>query len=111
MRSRKRRPAAWLASDGEKKIGSHIRSCGSYSRPEERRDVGRELVHAVAAAWARAHEHQSADELRSVDRDLLGDVSPHREAEEIDLLEAERVDERSRVPRHPGDGLRRHRRC
>ena len=75
-------------------------------RLEERHDVGRELVHAVAAAWARAHEHQSADKLGSVDDDLLGDVSPHREAEEVDVLEVERVDERGSVARHSGDGLR-----
>src|ERR1700759_2156364 len=50
-------------------------------RPEQWGDVGVELAHALAAARARAHEHQPSHELGSIDRDLLRDKSAHREAE------------------------------
>ncbi len=56
--------------------------------PEQGCDVRGELVHAFAAARTGAHENQSPHELGSIDGDLLGDKSAHREAEEIDLLEA-----------------------
>src|SRR5580704_17559656 len=56
---------------------------------EQWHDVGRELVHAVAAPRPCTHEHQSAYEFGTVEGDLLGNESAHREAEEVDLLEAE----------------------
>src|ERR1700676_987868 len=74
-------------------------------RREQWHDVGRELVHAVAAPRPCTHEHQSAYELGTVERDLLGDESSHPEAQEITLLEAERVDERGAVAAHPGHRL------
>ena len=74
--------------------------------PEERRDIRSELAHAFAAARAGAHENQSPHELGSIDGDLLSDVSAHRVAKEIDLLEAQCVDERGGVPRHSRDGPR-----
>ena len=75
--------------------------------PEQRGDVRGELAHVFAAARAGAHEDQSPHELGAVDGDLLGDISAHREAEEIDVFEAESVDERGGVARHSGDGVGR----
>ena len=76
-------------------------------RGEQWRGVRGELTHALAAARTCADEDQSPDELGSIDGDLLGDISAHREAEQIDVLEAESVDQRGGVPGHLGDGLRR----
>src|SRR6202790_2028974 len=73
-------------------------------RREQWHYVGRELVHAVAAPRTCTHEHQSAYELGTVERDLLGDESSHREAEEINLLEVESVDERGGVASPPSHG-------
>src|ERR1700759_4571372 len=56
---------------------------------EQRGDVRVELAHALAAARARAHEDQPSHELGSIDGDLLRDKPPHREAEQIHVLEAE----------------------
>ena len=61
--------------------------------PEEWRDIGGELAHAIAATRPRADENQPPHEVGSIDRDLLGDVSAHRVAEEIDLLEPQCVEE------------------
>jgi hypothetical protein len=61
----------------------------------------REGRHALAAACAGADQHQAPDELRGLQRDLLGDEAADREAEHVDLLESERRDE--------GDGLAAHR--
>src|ERR687891_2795633 len=65
--------------------------------PKQRCGVWGKLGHALAAARTGTDENQSPHELGSIDSDLLGDVSAHREAEEIDLLEAERLDERGGV--------------
>src|SRR5689334_20460510 len=46
------------------------------SHPEQWRDVGRELVHAGATGWARAHEYQSPHGLRAVDGNLLATCPP-----------------------------------
>src|ERR1700686_4848259 len=69
-------------------------------RREQRHDVRRELVHAVAAPRPCTHEHQSAYEFGTVEGDLLGDESSHRETEEINLLEPESVDEGRGVAPH-----------
>ncbi len=61
----------------------------------------------LAAAGARADEKQSPHQLGPIDRELLGDVSPHREAEQIDALQAESVDQQGGVPRHSRDRLGR----
>jgi len=52
-------------------------------------------------------EDQLADELRFVRGDHLGDHAAHREAEEVDLIEAEGTYEADRVPGHLFDGRRR----
>src|SRR5689334_13092103 len=57
-------------------------------RPEQWCDVWVELVHALAAAWARADENQSSHELGSIDGDLLRHKPAHREAKQVHVLEA-----------------------
>src|ERR1700760_2097463 len=74
-------------------------------RAEQWRDVWVELPHALAAARARADENQPSHELGSIDGDLLGDKPAHRETEQIDVLEAESVDQTGGVARHFDDGL------
>ena len=105
MRSRNARPAAWLFPDGEKKIGSHIRSCGSYVVPNSGATSG--------SSWPTPSPPRGAVPTSTTRRtssgrstsDLLRDESAHREAEQIDVLESECVDQRGGVPRHPGDGV------
>ena len=54
-----------------------------------------------------AGEDQLADQLRLVPGDHLGDHAAHREAEQVDLVETERADERDGVLGHRLDGVRR----
>src|ERR1700748_152887 len=74
--------------------------------PEQRCDAWVELVHALAAARARAGEKQPSHERGSIDGDLLRDKPAHREAKQIHVLETESVDQGGGVPRHSHDGLR-----
>jgi hypothetical protein len=57
--------------------------------------------HGLAAARAGADQHQAPDQLRGLQRDLLGDEAADREAEHINLLQSQRLDE--------GDGVGAHR--
>ena len=62
-------------------------------------------VHDVLTALrGGAHQEHPADEGGSIERDLLGDHAAQREAEQIDLGEAERIGEDMEVLGHPGDG-------
>jgi nucleotide-binding universal stress UspA family protein len=56
----------------------------------------------------RAGEHEATDHPQAQQHELLGDVAAEREAQQIDLLQAEGVDERERVASHGGDVLRDH---
>src|SRR6202171_4158791 len=60
----------------------------------------REGRHVAAAARTGADQHQAPDQLRGLQRDLLGDEAADREAEDINLLESQRLDE--------GDGVSTH---
>ena len=53
-----------------------------------------------------AGQDQPADELGIRERDLLRDAAPEREAEQVDVLVAERADERGRVGGHRVDRVR-----
>ena len=59
-----------------------------------------------ATLRCRAGEHEATDQARAQEHELLGDVAAEREAQQIDLLQAEGVDERERVASHGGDVLR-----
>ena len=60
----------------------------------------REGRHAFAAARAGADQHQAPHQLRGLQRDLLGDEAADREAEHVNLLQSQRLDE--------GDGVGAH---
>ena len=70
------------------------------------RDPGH-FVDALAAGGPGAGEDQLADQLRLVLGDHLGDHAAHREAEEVDLVQAQRADEGDGVGGHRRDGVRR----
>src|SRR5206468_8010223 len=66
----------------------------------------RDNVDALAAGRPGAGEHELAHELRLVLRDHLRDEAAQREAEQVDLIEAQRADDADGVARHRGDGRR-----
>jgi hypothetical protein len=72
----------------------------------------RQRVHVLAPAVqvratlrCCAREDEATDESRAQEHELLGDVAAEREPQQIDLLQAEGVDERERVASHGGDVL------
>ena len=71
----------------------------------EVRELG-DVLDALAAGRPGAGQDQLADELGLLQRDHLRDHAAHREAEDVDLLEAQGPDERDRVTRHGLDGVR-----
>ncbi len=54
---------------------------------------------------AGAREDDSAHQLRFLGRDDLGDEAAHRQAEQVDLFEAQGADEQHRVAGHRLDGV------
>src|SRR4029077_1578072 len=76
---------------------------------EDRGRLGRDVplsVSRVVIAWCGSDQNELANELRTVERDLLRDHSADRETEKIDLRQPETVDERFRVLRHTCKGRR-----
>ncbi len=78
---------------------------------EERLRVGaaddqRHLRQAAPAAVTGAGEDQSADEVGVAEGDFLRHAAAKREAQQVDVLVAERADERNGVGGHHGDRVR-----
>ena len=55
-----------------------------------------------AALGSGSGQHEPANQARAKQRQLLRDVAAEREAEDVDFLQAERVDEGERVASHVG---------
>ena len=70
-------------------------------------DVVAPAVHARRPLRAGRRQDETPDERRPHEGDLLGDEPADREAEQIDSVEAERVDERDHPPRRLRDGAAR----
>src|SRR5216683_3669151 len=60
----------------------------------------RESGHVLAAARAGADEHQAPHQIGGLQRDLLGDEAADREAEHINFLQSQRLDECDGVGAH-----------
>ena len=69
-------------------------------------DLGRPAVHARCALRCRGRQYKPADERGPSERDLLGDEAAERKAEDVDVVQVHRGDERDRVLCHLGHGAR-----
>ena len=75
-------------------------------RRGERVDLVRPAVDPRRAPRCGAGEHEPADQPRTHQRQLLGDIAAEREAEHVDLGQPERVDEAQHVAGHVLDVVR-----
>ena len=83
-------------------------SCGAVSGVTDRADdLRRPAVHPGRALRCRRREHDPPQQVGADQRDLLRDEAAEREAEQVDPLEVQCVEEGDRVVRHRLDGARR----
>ena len=68
---------------------------------------GSEIARAFAAGRTGAGKNHAANKVRPVVRNHLGDEAAERKADQIDLCEPERAEERDRVLGHRLDAVRR----
>src|SRR5258708_2853644 len=71
-----------------------------------RLDRRREPVHPLATPWAGSYQDHTANQVRTVQRHLLGHQAAYREAEQVNLCQPERLDNRQSVAGHPCDIVR-----
>jgi hypothetical protein len=89
-------------------VGEHdVEEVLGLALPARSRDVRAPAVHLRRALRTSCRQNETPDERRSHERDLLGDESADREAEQVDLLEAERGDEGDDLPRRLGNRVAR----
>jgi hypothetical protein len=89
---------ARLSSDGEAEqvLGGRLIGGGEGEDP-----VG-PAMQIWAALGGGSGQHEPADQARAEQREFLRDVAAEREAEDVDFLQTERVDEGERVASHVG---------
>ena len=97
-------PLARLCSEGEKNRPEQVVR-GGLIRGGERIDLVGPTVQIRAALRRCAGEHEPSNQQRTKQDQLLGDMAAEREPEEVDPLQAERIDEGDRIPCHIRDVL------